>query len=139
MILKGLLACIIGAGLLYLGYSNASYNFKLMTQGEYTVGQVRSYDVLRSSGDNKYGAIAKFELAGDTFLTTPENYLPYRPYRVRDMVEVVYLPDDPKQSKLSDDVSIGTSTFLPAGVGIVAMILGFCMMTGRVERVEDID
>lgn len=138
MILKGALVCAIGAALLFVGYSSASYNIKLMTIGEQTYGQVASYDIWHSSGDKSYSAIARFEIAGKQFSTTPENYSQYRPYNIREIVEVVYLPSDPKQSKLRDDVIIGTSTFLPAGVGILAILFGFGMITGRVQRVEDV-
>lgn len=139
MILKGSLACIIGVALLYLGYSSASYNIKLMTQGEHIYGELISYDISRSGTEKSYGGVAQFNVAGKRYVTTPERYLKHRPYRIRDIVDVIYLPSDPKQSKLSDDVAIGASTFLPGGVGILAMLFGFGLISGRVQRVDDIE
>lgn len=139
MVFKGSIVCLIGAALLYAGFYSASYNMKLMSEGKLTYGQVTSYDVWHASDEKRYSAIAKFEVAGQQYSTTPENHYLYRPYNIRDIVEVVYLPDDPTQSKLNDDVYFGTSTFLPAGIGILAMLFGFGMITGRVQRMDDVE
>ena len=134
--MKTFLSLIIGFGLVGLGVKSAYTNLHLMLFGAHTYGYVVSYDVLHSSGSKKYGAKAKFEVDGKLFVTTSENYSKKRKYRTKDLVEVVYLPNAPENAKIASDVKVGAMTYLPAGVGILSLLFGFGLATGRIEQVD---
>lgn len=136
---KGLLACTVGIALLFLGASSAYQNLKLMVMGHQTTGRVMSYDVLGKGIGAKYGPIATFEVLENKFKTMPESYTNKREYRIRELVEVVYIPSNPSEAKIKSDVAIGAYTYLPVGVGLLSLLFGFGLLTGRIQQVDELD
>lgn len=135
--LKGLLICLLGAGVLLFGAKSAAYNSALMAFGHQTLGKIVSFDVLHSEGQRLYSAEAEFEIGGEIYKTTPENYVSKRRFRTHDYVLVTYLPTNPNYSKITTDVKIGNVAYLPLGIGALAMLFGLGIATGRVQRLDE--
>ena len=107
--------------------------------GHQTTGRVMSYDILGKGIGVKYGPIARFEIMEKKFKTVPENYTNKREYRIRELVDVVYIPSNPSEAKIKSDVAIGVYTYLPVGIGLLSLLFGFGLLTGRIQQVDELE